>query len=67
MRCHRSFVKAIDRAVRAILQQAFESATAILARARPVLERGAELLIARETLEAADLAELREALLQSLQ
>jgi cell division protease FtsH len=59
--------QAIDRAVRAILQQAFESATAILARARPVLERGAELLIARETLEAADLAELREALLQSLQ
>ncbi|MFN3828989.1 MAG: ATP-dependent zinc metalloprotease FtsH [Tepidimonas ignava] len=48
----------IDEAVRRIVMDAFEQATALLQRHRDVLERGARELLARETLDEAALAEL---------
>ena len=58
-------LREVDHAVRAALQDAFDVATRILTKGRAVLDQGAELLIARETLEEADLALLREALLKT--
>ncbi|MCX7962188.1 MAG: ATP-dependent zinc metalloprotease FtsH [Burkholderiales bacterium] len=52
----------IDVAVREIVQRAFDRAVAILQREREVLERGARLLLEKETLGEAELAELRAAL-----
>jgi cell division protease FtsH len=48
----------IDAAVERLTKEAFEKATAILKRRRPVLERGARLLLERETLTERDLADL---------
>ncbi|TSE25936.1 ATP-dependent zinc metalloprotease FtsH 4 [Tepidimonas sediminis] len=48
----------IDEAVRRIVMEAFERATAILQRHRAVLERCAQALLQRETLDEAQLAEL---------
>jgi cell division protease FtsH len=52
----------IDIAVREIVQRAFERAVEILNRERAVLERGAKLLLEKETLGEAELAELRAAI-----
>jgi cell division protease FtsH len=49
----------IDVAVRDIVKAAYDKALAILARERPLLERGAELLLQKETLGTDDLAQLR--------
>jgi cell division protease FtsH len=49
----------IDLAVREIVSTAYDKALAILARERPVLERGAELLLQKETLLGEELSELR--------
>ncbi|MFZ5487172.1 MAG: ATP-dependent zinc metalloprotease FtsH [Pseudomonadota bacterium] len=48
----------IDEAIRAIVMQAFDAATEILTRNRPVLERCAHELLKRETLDEAALREL---------
>ena len=48
----------IDEAIRALVMQAFDTATAILTRNRPVLERCAQELLKRETLDEAALREL---------
>jgi cell division protease FtsH len=55
-------VAAIDEAVRHIVAAAFDRATELLVRYRPVLETGAARLLERETLDQADLDELRAAL-----
>jgi cell division protease FtsH len=55
-------VAAIDVAVRQIVAAAFDRATAVLERYRAVLEKGAARLLDRETLDQADLDELRTAL-----
>jgi cell division protease FtsH len=52
----------IDCAVRESIQVAFDAATAVLTRARPILERGARLLLAKETLGEAELADLKREL-----
>jgi cell division protease FtsH len=52
----------IDCAVREGVQEAFETATSVLTRARPVLERGAAMLLAKETLTEAELAVLKDEL-----
>ncbi|HUJ85535.1 MAG TPA: ATP-dependent zinc metalloprotease FtsH [Burkholderiales bacterium] len=52
----------IDIAVRDIVHAAFDRAVAILARERGVLERGAKLLLEKETLAEPELAELKSAL-----
>jgi len=52
----------IDCAVRKIIEQAFLRARAIVERSRPVLEEGAKLLLAQETLDEKDLAPLFEKL-----
>jgi len=52
----------IDIAVRDIVKGAFDKAVAIIERRRDVLERGAQLLLARETLAEPELAELKSAL-----
>ncbi|MCS6781500.1 MAG: cell division protein FtsH, partial [Geminicoccaceae bacterium] len=52
----------IDVAVREIVQRAFDRAVAILQRERELLERGARLLLEKETLGEAELAELRAAI-----
>jgi cell division protease FtsH len=52
----------IDVAVREIVKAAYDKALAILARERALLERGAQLLLAKETLTETDLAELRRSL-----
>ncbi|HXZ93807.1 MAG TPA: ATP-dependent zinc metalloprotease FtsH, partial [Burkholderiales bacterium] len=52
----------IDIAVRDILKGAFDKAVAIIERRRDVLERGAQLLLAKETLAEPELAELKAAL-----
>ncbi|HLZ96851.1 MAG TPA: ATP-dependent zinc metalloprotease FtsH [Steroidobacteraceae bacterium] len=49
----------IDVAERDIVKAAYDKALAILTRERPVLERGAELLLQKETLGADELADLR--------
>ena len=51
----------IDCAIRAMIQKAFESATHLLQQQRDVLERGAQMLLAKETLVEAELATLRPA------
>jgi len=48
----------IDEAIRAIVMQAFDAATDLLTRNRPVLERCAHELLKRETLDEAALREL---------
>jgi cell division protease FtsH len=52
----------IDVAARAIVERAYGKARAILAKEKPLLERGAQLLLQKETLAEAELAELRRAL-----
>jgi cell division protease FtsH len=52
----------IDIAVRDIVHTAFERAVAILTRERDVLERGAKMLLEKETLAETELAELKSAL-----
>jgi cell division protease FtsH len=52
----------IDVAVHDIVQAAFEKAVSILQLERATLERGAKLLLEKETLAEAELAELRSAL-----
>jgi cell division protease FtsH len=52
----------IDCAVRAIVGGAFERTVALLTASRVVLERGAQQLLAKETLNEPDLQALREAL-----
>ena len=52
----------IDIAVRDIVHTAFDRAVVILTRERDVLERGAKLLLEKETLVEAELAELKAAL-----
>jgi cell division protease FtsH len=52
----------IDCAVRALVEAAFARAVAILTANRAVLERGAKLLLERETLSDAELAPLKAAL-----
>ena len=52
--------QAIDAAVKAIVTGAFERATLILNERRDELDRGAELLLQKETLNADDLADLHE-------
>ena len=42
----------IDTEVRALVDEAFDSATAILTHRRPDLDRGAKLLLEKETLTA---------------
>jgi cell division protease FtsH len=49
----------IDVAVRAIVERSYGKARSILAREKPLLERGAQLLLQKETLAEAELAELR--------
>ena len=49
----------IDLAVREIVEAAWQKALAILARDKALLARGAELLLQKETLSGAELAELR--------
>ena len=48
----------IDRAVKAILDAAFENATEVLAARQLILDRGAALLLEKETLDEQDLREL---------
>ena len=48
----------IDRAVKAILDAAFENATQVLAEQRSILDRGAALLLEKETLNEENLREL---------
>ena len=48
----------IDRAVKAILEAAFENATQVLAEQRSILDRGAALLLEKETLNEENLREL---------
>ncbi|MEO8157908.1 MAG: ATP-dependent zinc metalloprotease FtsH [Betaproteobacteria bacterium] len=55
----------IDVAVREIVKTAYDNALAILSRERTVLERGAALLLQKETLGAEELAELRRGLRQA--
>jgi cell division protease FtsH len=52
----------IDCAVRQTLERAFDTATSVLAPARQVLERGARLLLEKETLGESELSRLREEL-----
>ncbi|MFQ6004468.1 MAG: ATP-dependent zinc metalloprotease FtsH [Woeseia sp.] len=52
----------IDRAERALVQSAFDSAKAILCEHREFLEGGAKLLLAQETLIEPDLAQLQQSL-----
>jgi cell division protease FtsH len=49
----------IDVAVREIVDRSYDKARTILAREKPLLERGAQLLLQKETLAEAELAELR--------
>ncbi|MCX7673448.1 MAG: ATP-dependent zinc metalloprotease FtsH [Thiobacillaceae bacterium] len=53
---------AIDRAIRTIVMRAFERAYRILEDNRAILERGAQQLLAKETLEEAELRELVQGL-----
>jgi cell division protease FtsH len=63
---HREYSEAtareIDIAVREIVKRVYDKARSILVRERPLLERGAQRLLEKETLVDADLAELRESL-----
>lgn len=52
----------IDQAVRTLVQAAFDQAKSILSEHRDTLERGAELLLAQETLTETELASLQETL-----
>ena len=56
----------IDCAVRETLDRAFEAATGTLTRARALLERGAKLLLEKETLTEPELQSLRRELLAAL-
>jgi cell division protease FtsH len=55
----------IDQAVRTLLSAAFDKALGVLTRRRELLERGAQQLLQKETLNEADLAHLRPATLTS--
>jgi len=48
----------IDRAVKAFIDEAFARAVKVLSERRPILERGAKLLLQKETLTEAELASL---------
>ena len=48
----------IDRAVKAFVDEAFDRAVKVLSERRPILERGAKLLLQKETLTEAELATL---------
>jgi cell division protease FtsH len=48
----------IDRAVKAFVDEAFARAVKVLSERRPILERGAKLLLQKETLTEAELASL---------
>jgi cell division protease FtsH len=48
----------IDRAVKAILDAAFENATRVLAQQRSILDRGSTLLLEKETLNEENLRAL---------
>ncbi|MGA8049937.1 MAG: ATP-dependent zinc metalloprotease FtsH [Burkholderiales bacterium] len=52
----------IDIAVRDIVKNAFDRAVVIIQRQRDILERGAQMLLAKETLAEPELAELKAAL-----
>ncbi len=52
----------IDCAVRELVQAAFETATAILDRSRQILERGAQAVLAKESIGEAELGKLKEEL-----
>jgi cell division protease FtsH len=52
----------IDNAVGTILSRALQEATRVLQRHRAVLERGAQKLLERETLDESDMREFRTAL-----
>jgi cell division protease FtsH len=52
----------IDCAVRDLVQQAFETATGILTRARRVLEQGAKVVLEKESIGEAELGQLEAAL-----
>jgi len=56
----------IDCAVREALDRAFEAATGTLTRAQALLERGAKLLLEKETLTEPELQSLRRELLAAL-
>jgi cell division protease FtsH len=56
----------IDCAVRDAIHGAFDKATSVLTSARRVLERGAKLLLEKETLTDVELLKLRDELLASL-
>ena len=51
----------IDMAVRALVDEAFARASAVLAERRALLQEGADRLLAQETLTEADLLPLAEA------
>lgn len=54
--------EAIDRAVKALIEQAFDRATAVLERNRKQLEIAAEQLLARESLGQDDIAAIRKSI-----
>jgi len=54
-RCAEATAREIDLAVKALLDEAYARATAILQRRRPALDAGAALLLARESLSADEL------------
>jgi cell division protease FtsH len=58
--------KEIDRAVREIVNSAFDKAVALLKQHRSVLERGAQLLLEKETLTEDDLNRLKSGLPQAV-
>ena len=55
-------VRAIDEAVREIVRQAFERASALLGEHRAALEAGAQKLLAQETLDENELRAIRATL-----
>ena len=57
--------EAIDHAVKALIEAAFQTARGVLERNRAVLETAAHELLARETLGPVDLAKLTEGLVRS--
>ncbi len=58
--------EAIDHAVKALIDEAYRTASAILEHNRSILDAAARELLARETLGAADLAQLTQGLQQYL-
>jgi cell division protease FtsH len=58
--------EAIDKAVKNLIEQAFQAARGILERNRPILEASARELLARETLGPEDLAKLTSKLIRDI-